>query len=202
MANGAGTLWRFTAGGSLDETFGSSGIVDVYPPASGEFINIAGLAVDSSNRLIVGGDVRIVSSPLQSRLLLACYDESGNPVPTFGNGGIVWPAPRVAQEMANGIVVQPGDGIVVGGTSNEATSGTGVNYASVWRFTKDGVLDQTFGSNGWVSDPIAGGSRYLSTGGRVALLPDGRVVWGSSLNPLTGSSGAPNYAVLAQFWLW
>jgi uncharacterized delta-60 repeat protein len=174
----------------------------VYRPASGEFVNIAGLAVDSSNRLIVGGDVRIVSPTQQSRLLLACYDESGNPVPTFGHGGIVSPAPRVAQEKAAGIVVQPDGGIVVGGTSNEATSGTGVNYASVWRFTKDGVLDQTFGSNGWVSDPIAGGSRYLSTGGQVALQPDGRVVWASYLNPLTGPSGAPNYAVLARFWLW
>lgn len=202
LVSGVGTLWRFTAAGALDETFGTSGMVDVYRPASGEYFNMAGLAVDSSNRLIVGGDVRIVSPTQQSRLLLACYDESGNPVPTFGHGGIVSPAPRVAQEKAGGIVVQADGGIVVGGTSNEATSGTGVSHASVWRFTKDGVLDQTFGSNGWVSDPIAGGSRYLSTGGQVALQPDGRVIWASYLNPLTGSSGAPWYAVLARFWLW
>jgi len=95
------SLGRLGPDGRLDLSFGQGGIVVPPVPPGGEF-EIAGLAVDSQDRLIVAGTALppagdpfdpflfgpgFETGPKKARV--ARYLPSGVPDPTFGDGGVV-----------------------------------------------------------------------------------------------------------------
>jgi uncharacterized delta-60 repeat protein len=144
------TLVRYNPNGSLDSTFGSSGIVRT---ALGYSAEINDLALRPDGKLVVAGQaVERIYGP--RRLVLARYEPSGVLDPTFGlvttgiDGG------------GGSMALQP-DGMIV-------VTGNGVA-----RFRPNGTRDATFGLNG-----VAGAENPTLAGAAVAIQPDGRIVTG------------------------
>jgi len=93
----------------------------------------------------------------------AARAEPGNLDPTFGVGGLVT-APVGSGSFAEALALQPDGKIVVAGTG----WGAGITVA---RYTVDGWLDPTFGTNGTTT---VGGDNVQAWA--VALQPDGKII--------------------------
>jgi uncharacterized delta-60 repeat protein len=93
----------------------------------------------------------------------------------FGTGGITTTHVGAAGSSASALVVLPDGHVLVAGTAF-SNGPTDDDFALV-RYTRDGRLDQTFGSSGIVTaDFGSGGSTSLDRAGGLALQPDGRIV--------------------------
>ena len=141
------------ASGDLDPTFGSGGRVDA--PA-GENLLATSVLVDSSSRILVGGNSRWFT--------LARYEPSGSVDPGFGSGGVAIGPPGNAKTMA----LQKDGKVLLAG--NRFIDERGYrSYFSVVRFEPDGSIDRDFASDGSFTD-VEGGVRDL------ALQPDGKII--------------------------
>ena len=134
-------LARYDAGGVLDPTFGTAGIVttDLGADEVAEAI-----AVDRDDMLVVAG------SAVQggdSEILVVRYDVDGIPDPGFGTAGVVRTAlPGGAAALA---IAMDGRDIAVAGWA-------GPDIALV-RYERDGQLDSRFGNDGIVRTGLAAG---------------------------------------------
>lgn len=89
VVSAGGSLRRLTAAGEMDESFGDGGTVKPTAPADGSF-EIAGIAVDSRDRLVVAGTSTLAK-------------EAGQTFPPFGNSAEVAPqAVRVLRYRPDG----------------------------------------------------------------------------------------------------
>jgi uncharacterized delta-60 repeat protein len=162
--NNAFELVRYNTNGSLDKTFGGTGIVSTAFPSNGA--QLWGLSLES-----VSGVSKIVAAGYNSfndghfGFALARYDLNGALDTSFGSGG------KVVTDLGydiggHGLAIQ-GDGqIIVAGTNNPAF---------VWivaRYGTNGSLDPAFGSGG-----VATGSFKGSTSS-VIVQPDAKIVVG------------------------
>ena len=96
--------------------------------------------------------VTVGSSGTAPAIALARYTINGVLDATFGTGGIVSGTlaggTTTTASVAYAVAIQPNNYIVVAGAA--ATSGTTPNNFVVARYTPTGVLDTTFGTNGYV----------------------------------------------------
>jgi uncharacterized delta-60 repeat protein len=182
---------RFNTNGTLDSTFGESGIVRYG------YGGIAyGVAIQSDQKIVVVGDSSY-------SVLVLRYDSSGNLDPEFGAGG-VFEYDTSYFDYARGVAIQDDGKIVISGgdytllvlrlNSNgtldntfsgdgaafyDGASGYGVGIqsdgkiviaggASVVRYNSDGTLDDTFGGGGIAT--------YDGTVSAVAIQSDGKIV--------------------------
>ena len=149
-------LVRFNNDGSLDTTFGGTGIVTTD---LGDNENGSDLLIQRNGKIIVVGKI---SGSGFADLLLLRYNSDGTLDNTFGvNGKIVKDLGNVP-DSGNGIALQPNGLVVVAGSSN--------GFAFLARYILDvsshKVLTSTFksagGSDGWVlesgEDSGSGGS--------------------------------------------
>ena len=154
-------LYRYTTLGVLDATFGPTPngktVTGLAPSASFPLDRSPAMAAQSDGRFIVvtrNGDDQAVLR----------YSASGVLDTTFGPGatGIVITDIGGSLNYANAVAIQsagmgvPGnlDKIVVVGHSGVSDATSDI---SLVRYTKDGVLDTTFGSGGIVTTNIGGG---------------------------------------------
>ncbi len=161
-------LARFNADGTLDTSFGTDGLVSFD----------AGSFDDEGSTLLIQPDGKLVvmwnpGSNADSPPLLARFTSDGSPDATFGDEGKVAVVPPEGRFRASALALQPDGKIVVGG---------GGSGALLTRYTADGMLDVTFGSEGWV---IANANVVPRHAASVALQPDGRIV-------VTGNAGICN----------
>src|SRR6185436_10147223 len=77
---------------------------------------------------------------------VARYNADGSLDTTFGSGGKLTTAFSADSDTAYALLLQPDGKIVVGGDSNQGSSGTGIDYALA-RYNTDGTLDATFGQS-------------------------------------------------------
>ena len=197
-----GAIWRFGAGGSLDASFGGSGMVttsfhDIEDSLYHEdmFLDVA---VDSSGRIVGAGysEAYVTQQPLQMQLALARYGPDGTLDPTFGDAGRVWASSNMVYNVGRALVIQPEGKIVVAGQSSDGSGNA--ETGGVWRVNSDGTVDATFGSGGWVLDPIISGS-YVALWQGMALQPDGMIVCGGDVI-MRGGTSMVTYAAIARFW--
>ena len=151
-------LYRYTSTGVLDPTFGPTPngktVTALAPSASFPFDRSPAMAAQSDGRFIVvtrNGDDQAVLR----------YSLDGVLDTTFGTGGTGMVFTDIASSLnyANAVSIQsPGmgapanlDRIVVVGHSGVSDNTSDI---SLMRFTKDGVLDTTFGSGGIVTTNI------------------------------------------------
>jgi uncharacterized delta-60 repeat protein len=170
------SLLRFTPNGTLDPTFGVSGVVVTdFTNYSNDYF---GVAVDpTTNRLLAGGTAVTSEAPVLYQLAMARYDQFGTLDPSFGSGGKVSPPPQLMSDSTSAIAIQPDGHILVTGQSLYSGSG---GYMANWRFTDDGALDPLFGSNGWVTTSFADSS--FGYANALALQPDGKFVSAGTIN--------------------
>jgi uncharacterized delta-60 repeat protein len=136
----AGNSWivRYTASGSRDTSFGSGGLVSVSSVS-----DIQGVAIDSSNRVVVTGyRYNAVTGSSFFDFVAARYNANGTPDVTFASvdfsGGYDFP---------RSIAIDSAGPIIVAGYTQNPSNGQLTDFA-VARYNTTGVLDTTFGSGG------------------------------------------------------
>jgi uncharacterized delta-60 repeat protein len=174
-------LARYTAGGQLDDSFGTKGRVTTDFP--GLAAVPSAVLVQPDGKIVVAGG----AFPLfvfAGNFELARYNPDGTLDSGFGNGGIVTTNFGFGS-YASGLALQPDGKIVAAGTvfvdfSTDDSSDTDFGLA---RYNPDGTLDATFGNGGKVLTDFAG---YNDDALAVLIQPDGKIVAaGSAKDPFT-----------------
>ena len=148
---------RLNTDGTLDTSFGTSGIVTYADQNGGDTSeNEFKVALDAAGRILVAGSSDIGGGNQDMHLWR--YNSDGSPDTSFDTDGLVIhgnAAGGNGDDIGKGITVDSNGRILVTGTSNNGTD----DDIAIWRFNNDGSLDTTFGSNGIiVGAGVAGGS--------------------------------------------
>jgi uncharacterized delta-60 repeat protein len=118
-------LARFTSGGAMDNTFGSSGMVTTDFSA-GSYDAANAVIVQSDGKIIVGGTSDLNSPSIYlAYFALARYNTAGTLDNTFGTSGLVTTTPGSVGSV-NSLGLQSDDKIVAAGTNASHYSS---NYA-------------------------------------------------------------------------
>jgi uncharacterized delta-60 repeat protein len=191
MVGGSGTdfiMARFDTDGSLDESFGDSGLVttDIAGGADAAF----GAAVLGDGRIVVVGSARVAGN---NDFAVVRYLSNGTVDTSFGTQGRTTTDFFAAGDRAFAVVVQPDNSIVVVG---DAISGGRSDFA-IARYDANGAIDSAFGGggNGKRTTDIAGGADIaknvvLENGG--TILVTGTISIGSS--SALGNTGLARYS--------
>ena len=183
---GATRVVRYLANGKPDKGFGSGGSVTIPRPPGAVFV-LAGVAVDSSGRIVLAGLNRPLPNnsapdPLLSSAALMRFNANGTLDPSFGSGGMVTTdfglgAPKSPGGSYYGGSVGLRD-IVIDAQNRPVVTGAYVteigtrkesaeSQGFVGRLTETGALDQSFGENGLRTIPT------LLSLGQLASAPGG-----------------------------
>ena len=164
-------LARYTSGGVLDTSFGTSGINTTTPGAS-DVIN--SIALDSQGRIIAGGNS-------DNHFVLARYTSGGVLDTSFGTAGITKTALGTGEDFRS-IALDSQGRIIAGGYSD--------NHFALARYTSGGVLDTSFGTSGFTTTTPGTGDIILS----IALDGQGRIIAGGQ-----SAIGGSNKFALARY---
>ncbi len=134
---------RYLSDGTLDPTFGTTGVV--LTDFATRTDQAMAMALMADGRIVVAGQT--LSDDLTvGDMAFARYNADGSLDTTFGSGGRAMVDVRGTPDQARGIVVLPGGKILAAGTSRDpAVSRT--DMVAV-RLNADGALDTTFGNAG------------------------------------------------------
>lgn len=157
-------LARYNTNGTLDATFGTSGIVTMSPPSQG--VGYA-VALQPNGKLVIGGEIDSGILP-KGYFGLVRFNSDGTLDTNFGENGLVM-TPIGSDASAAALAQQPDGKLVLAGYS---TVGSTHEFALV-RYNADGSPDAGFGTSGAVTTPIGA---HGSTADALALEPDGTVV--------------------------
>ena len=142
------TLARYTSGGVLDTTFGTSGITQTGIGASS---NISSIALDSQGKIMAAGQAYVEDG---FRFTLARYSSDGVLDTSFGTQGIT--NTNIGTSADIRAVIIDSEGRIVAGGRAEVTSN--VNGFALARYTSSGLLDTSFGTGGFTTTVI--GNNY------------------------------------------
>ncbi|HLG03023.1 MAG TPA: T9SS type A sorting domain-containing protein [Bacteroidia bacterium] len=150
--------------GSLDNTFGSGGIVTT---AIGSFD-------DEANVVVIQPDGKIVVSGFSDNganldFAVVRYNTDGSLDISFGSAGKVTTPIGSGQDAGRSVALQQDGKIILAGQS---FNGSDMDFALV-RYNNDGSLDNTFGSGGKVTTAVSADNDY---GYSIAIQPDGKIV--------------------------
>lgn len=181
------TLWRYKSDGTLDTTFGGSGVI-MKADAAGASSNdeAIGVAIDGFGAIAAAG--MALPPAMSSDMVIWRYKEDISGVSfrqtldtTFDTDGIV-----VHNSAAGGSSTDQawsaaidGDGRIVAAGSSYGTS----SDMAMWRYNDNGTLDNTFSTDGIVTQDGAAG--FAGNDQASAVLVDGFgriVVAGNSMN--------------------
>ena len=160
-------LTRYNSDGSLDTTFGNSGIVTT----STVTIWISNVAVQTDGKIVAAG----YSAP--GGFGLARYNSDGTLDTSFGTGGIV--ITSGTNGIAWDVAVQSDGKIVAAGDSFIGST----PVFALARYNTNGSLDESFNSTGIVTTAIGTINDSANT---VVIRPDGKIVAAGSSR--TGST--------------
>jgi uncharacterized delta-60 repeat protein len=164
-------LARYNADGSLDESFGTSGLVTTpFPGYSSAIANA--LALQPDGRIVVAGKASTPPQVPSDRIAVARYNPDGSLDRSFGSGGtLVTELPR-SNSYAYSAVVQSDGRIVIGGFILFFGE-SGYRFALA-RYGADGTPDGSFGTDGLVTTAFPGFSSAAAYA--VTLQADGRAI--------------------------
>lgn len=149
--------------GTLDPTFGNNGVITTNLP--GYSIYGTATAVFNDGKFIVSG----YSTP-NDDFVVVKYNTDGSLDNTFGNNGLAITSISSLADRGYAIAIQTDGKIVVAGYTS-GSSNPWYSFA-VARYTEDGSLDTTFGSNGIVITQIGS----LSGAYALGIQSDGKIV--------------------------
>ena len=168
-------LVRYNEDGSLDNTFGTNGIVTTAIGNSDD--KIFSIAIQQDGKIVAAGtSYEVINNENVYVFALARYNTDGSLDSTFGTNGIATSWVEVSNTLlqddeAKSVAIQADGKIVIGGYS-----GTGSEtYFSIVRFNANGSIDNSFGSNGngVVLTSIGAGWDVVSS---VAIQGDSKIV--------------------------
>jgi uncharacterized delta-60 repeat protein len=168
-------LVRYNSNGSLDDTFGTGGIVTTNLNNSSETIDA--VAIQSDGKIIVAG-YRLNGSFFD--FALARYNSNGSLDDTFGTGGKVTTDFSGFDDLARAVAIQTDGKIVAAGEAD-------TDFA-VARYNSNGSLDTTFDGDGRVRTSIS----LFDSAYDVAVQADGKIVAAGE----TGSGNNSDFALV------
>lgn len=157
-------LVRYNADGSIDTSFGVSGIVTTDVATSQDYGFAAALQPDG--KIVVAGSASV---SLDVNFVAARYNSNGSLDTSFNGTGMVTTAILAASDQANGVAIQPDGKIVAAGWTD---NGAGASFALV-RYNAGGSLDTSFNGTGKVITPVL---VSFSMASAVSVQGDGRIV--------------------------
>ncbi len=160
-------LIRYNTDGTLDNFFGSGGIVTT---SFGDEKHLGGsVAIQADGKIILAG----ANGSLANRdFVVLRYNTNGSLDTTFDNDGIVTTDFNGGSDFGAEVAIQPTDGrIVVAGIASNGTN----NDIALARYNTDGSLDNSFGQAGKVTTQI-GTKDDIGRG--VAIQSNGNIVVG------------------------
>lgn len=177
-------LARFDSLGVPDPSFGTNGTVTT---ALGTSSCINAIKTQADGKIVVAGFASVNSN---TEFALARYNTDGSLDNTFATAGIFTGGFDLSSSDSFAALSIQNDGkIIVAGTSTSNQVG---NRWVVMRFDNNGILDNTFGNNGMITDSISMFTTELNLAA-MTLQPDGKIVVG-------GRSGITYYSlVLARY---
>ncbi len=166
-------LVRYNINGSLDNSFGTGGMVSTNFGNNGFAYAVA---IQSDGKIVAAGSD---NNSLTSNFALARYNTDGSPDASFGTGGKVVTSFGNEFGFAYDVAIQPDGKIIAAGYSR---TGTNLGFALV-RYNPDGSLDASFGAGGKVVTIFGNGNSIPKN--TVAIQSDGKIV-------VVGSSNGDN----------
>lgn len=157
-----GMVVRYNADGTLDTTFGVSGVAHVHG------VQLQELMVQPNGKILAGGTS---VSGGTSHFAVARLNAGGHLDLTFGSGGIA-SVSATAGTATFGIALQPDGKIVLAGVGRVAI---GNGFVAVTRFNDNGLPDTTFGSGGEVTQHFSAAPDF-ATGCPPVLEPNGTII--------------------------
>lgn len=158
------SLVRYNSDGSLDNTFGSSGIVTT--DFGSDYDYGTAIVIQSNGKIMVAGYSR---NGAYYDFGLVRYNIDGSLDNTFGSSGKVLTDIGGESDLAFSVAIQSDGKILVAGYCDD---GLYADFALV-RYNNDGSLDNTFDSDGKVSTDFASSG---DRGHSVVIQNDGKIV--------------------------
>ena len=171
-------LVRYLPSGRLDPTFGGGGIALFDSGLGGDDV-AASAAIAADGKLVVAG-VADVSGEDRQDFFVARFNVDGSIDSSFGTGGFVKTdgSPKSPDlDWGYAVALQRDGKIIVAGQTTAAGPGEALAPALL-RYTRNGELDRTFGTEGKVALRRAHGDLARA----LLVQPDGKIVLGSSIN--------------------
>jgi uncharacterized delta-60 repeat protein len=156
-------LVRYNSDGSLDTTFDGDGKVTTDFGAGDSAYSVA---IQSDGKIVVAG---FSFNGRNGDFALARYNSNGSLDTTFDGDGKVT-MDFGGEDYASSVAIQSDGKIVVAGSSQK-TLNSPYDFALA-RYTSNGILDTTFGSNGKVTTDFGS----YDTASSVAIQSDGKIV--------------------------
>jgi uncharacterized delta-60 repeat protein len=162
---------RYNTDGSLDSSFGGSGIVSL--DLSGSY--------DWALRVKILPDGKILALGRAGKdLAMVRYNHDGSLDGTFGSSGIVISDLLGVDEGPRSITLQSDGKILVSGTATLDTASYGIESSFVARYTPTGEIDRTFGRDGLMRLPSEVSAMHIQNDGAI-------IVAGATLEPVWSS---------------
>jgi len=163
------TIIRYNPNGSIDTTFGTSGIAKL--DFSNRIDLVSGIALQSNGKIVLVGSTCVQNDNNSCNFAIARLNPNGIPDITFGNlrnaGKITTDFAGLLDDASKVAIQTDGKIVVVGRTLINAGN---FNYAIV-RYNSNGTLDTSFNGDGKAAFSVSnGGANDL------AIQPDGKIV--------------------------
>lgn len=156
------TAVRFNSNGSIDNTFGSAGVVTGNNTLAG-FLS-GGIALQSDGKIVLAGNSASIG------IKTVRLNTNGTLDTTFNGTGAV--TTNLADDRTESVAIQADGKIVVTGSKYDATAHTSEYF--VLRYNTNGTLDTTFNASGVVLASID--KTKPNTAADVKIQTDGKIV--------------------------
>jgi uncharacterized delta-60 repeat protein len=174
-------VMRLNSDGSIDNTFGSGGIVEdsLLGEAWGHDVKI-----DVTGKILITGYTRYWNAGWLEDMFVARLLQDGSYDNTFGNNGIFvantsQPNPPTQRSYGKKIIPLLDGSILIGGTFDYGTS-VNPDFA-VFKITPSGQFDYSFGVNGYAYFDVSGTDALTE----IFIQGDGRILLtGKTFNPV------------------
>ena len=178
-------VFRCNADGTLDNGFGSGGVV-ITPISSG--LDVAqSIAIQMDGKIVVTGQSQS-NTNTDWQLTVVRYNPNGALDSGFGTGGIATTPTGITywNPPLNRVAIQT-DGRILAATTIE----NGSRDFALVRYNPNGSLDTTFNGTGKVITPITNGNDYAHS---VAIQADGKIVVAGA-----GEYGSDFYGLVVRY---
>ncbi|MDQ6815349.1 MAG: delta-60 repeat domain-containing protein, partial [Bacteroidota bacterium] len=160
----------FGQAGSLDVSFGSGGKVATTLTSSSDYAY--SVAIQTDEKLVVGGRVNVGSGNQRYDFGLTRYRTNGLLDSSFGINGKVTTDFFNSDDICSAVAMQSDQKIIATGYADNTINAI-PHVIAVTRYNVDGVLDNTFGTNGKVIINYGYGENF---GKAISILPDGKIL--------------------------
>jgi uncharacterized delta-60 repeat protein len=168
-------LARYTADGELDNSFGSAGLVttDFF----GQPDDAQSLVIQSDGKIILGGSASSAFSGGVEDFALARYTSDGTLDTSFGSDGTgkVNTDFSASTDSIFSIALQPDGSIIAAGRTSFDNGFT--NDFALARYSPNGILDTTFGSDGKVTTAVSTADDFAAS---VVVQPNSLIIAGGN----------------------